>query len=217
MATQARRNVLVMVDAENQNSDWARRAIEKATDLGCVKDIRAFGNFQVVDRGYAQLSLEYGVKCEQVFSLPRKNGCDISMCIFAIESAAAGGWDTLVLATGDADFAPLVQHLKRRGKAVVGVAERAHKSLSLACDEFVCTPIRPDDITAHVRHILQGPDDQTLLLSELGARLKHRDSSLIPKNYGFASLTKLLEASPGMFHLADKNTVGCTVRLAEGA
>ena len=60
-------------------------------------------------------------------------------------------------------------------------------------------------------------EGQTLLLSELGARLKHRDSSLIPKNYGFASLTKLLEASPGMFHLADKNTVGCTVRLAEGA
>ena len=207
------RNVLVLIDAENQNSEWARRAIIKGTELGCVGEIRAFGNFQLVDRGYAELSLEFGVKCEQVFSAPRKNGCDIAICIAAIESAASGDWDVLVLATGDGDFTALVQHLRRRGKTVVGVAERAHSSLSRVCNEFVCTPDVPESMISHIREILQQKDGEPVSLCHLGVLLRQRNSSLIPRNYGFASLTKVLESAAEEFVISAKGTPVCAVRL----
>ncbi|MCO5182412.1 MAG: NYN domain-containing protein [Anaerolineae bacterium] len=69
-----------------------------------------------------------------------KNLADMQLVVDAVETLIDGySFETYVLVTGDRDFMPLVQTLRKRGKHVVGVGVRHATSTSLAnlCDEYV--------------------------------------------------------------------------------
>ena len=64
----------------------------------------------------------------------------MQLVVDAVETLIDGySFETYVLVTGDRDFMPLVQTLRKRGKHVVGVGVRHATSTSLAnlCDEYV--------------------------------------------------------------------------------
>lgn len=90
-----------------------------------------------------------------------------------------------------------MQHLHRKSKRVIGVAECVNTRLARVCDEFVCKP-QPTttDIVDTVIDVLLSREEGTMPLADLGHALKQRDSSLIPRNYGFASLTGVIESEP---------------------
>ena len=211
------KGVIVLIDAENQGVEWSKKALQKAKELGSVVDVRAFGDFRCTDRGYADLSLDEGVHCEQVFSMPKKNAADIHLCMYAVERLSAGDWDVLVLVSGDGDFLPLVRYLHRKKKTVVGVAEQVNPKLARACDEFVCDPgDAAVSIVDAAADIIQSRDEGTILLSDLGNALKLRDSSLIPRNFGFATLTRVIESAPDRLKIVSgRKTSRCMVSVAD--
>ena len=205
--------VLVLVDAENQTVEWTRKALEKAKEIGSIVEVRAFGDFRITDARYADLCIEEGIHCEQVFSIPRKNASDIHLCMYAVERLSVEDWGTLVLVSGDGDFLPLVQHMHRKNKKVIGVAKKVNNRLAHACDEFVCEP-RGASLSDAIVEILDARDDKTILLADLGHALKQRNSSFIPKNFGFKSLTEVIESVPRRLKVVSGyKTAKCTVGL----
>ena len=211
---QGKAGVLVLVDAENQTVEWTKKALDKAKELGTVAEVRAFGDFRATDNGYADLCIEEGIHCEQVFSIPRKNASDIHLCMYAVERLSDDSWGTLVLVSGDGDFLPLVQHLHRKNKRVVGVAKNVNNRLARACDEFVCEPRATLGIVDAIVDILGASEDNSMSLADLGNNLKQRNSSLIPLNFGFKSLTEAVESDPKRLRIVSgRKTVKCVVGL----
>jgi uncharacterized LabA/DUF88 family protein len=69
-----------------------------------------------------------------------KNLADMQLVVDAMETLIDGhNFTTYVLATGDRDFVPLVQALRKRGKQVIGIGIRhtSSKSLASLCDHYV--------------------------------------------------------------------------------
>jgi uncharacterized protein (TIGR00288 family) len=69
-----------------------------------------------------------------------KNLADMQMVVDAMETLIDGhNFSTYVLATGDRDFMPLVQALRKRGKQVIGIGIKHTSSQSLAslCDHYI--------------------------------------------------------------------------------
>lgn len=69
-----------------------------------------------------------------------KNLADMQMVVDAMETLIDGhNFSTYVLLTGDRDFTPLVQTLRKRGKVVIGLGIRraASRSLVHLCDHYV--------------------------------------------------------------------------------
>jgi hypothetical protein len=69
-----------------------------------------------------------------------KNLADMQLVVDAMETLIDGhNFTTYVLATGDRDFMPLVQALRKRGKQVIGIGIRhtSSKSLASLCDHYV--------------------------------------------------------------------------------
>ena len=211
---QEKPGVLVLVDAENQSVEWTKKALDKAKELGVVAEVRAFGDFRTTDNRYADLCIEEGIHCEQVFSIPRKNASDIHLCMYAVERLSDDDWGTLVLVSGDGDFLPLVQHMHRKKKRVIGVAKKVNNRLARACDEFVCEPRATLTIIDAIVSILGAREDKTMSLADLGNALKQRNSSLIPLNFGFKSLTEVIESDPQRLRVVSGyKTVKCVVGL----
>ncbi len=69
-----------------------------------------------------------------------KNLADMQMVVDAMSTLIDGqDFDTYVLITGDRDFAPLVQSLRKRGKTVIGagVKHTTSRRLVNVCDQFI--------------------------------------------------------------------------------
>jgi uncharacterized protein (TIGR00288 family) len=69
-----------------------------------------------------------------------KNLADMQIVVDTMDTLVDGHqYSTYVLITGDRDFTPLVQSLRKRGKRVIGVGVKNATSSSLAalCDEYV--------------------------------------------------------------------------------
>ncbi len=69
-----------------------------------------------------------------------KNLADMQIVVNAMDTLVDGHqYNTYVLMSGDRDFTPLVQSLRKRGKCVIGVGIRHTTSSSLVelCDEYI--------------------------------------------------------------------------------
>ena len=69
-----------------------------------------------------------------------KNLADMQIVVDTMETLIDGHhYQTYVLMTGDRDFTPLVQSLRKRGKQVIGVGVRHTTSKSFAdlCDQYI--------------------------------------------------------------------------------
>ena len=131
-----------------------------AAGFGRVRVARAYADWRMADTGPHRERVA-GAGIEAVDVLVRregvlvKNAVDVRMAVDAVELA----WSMprvgiYVLATGDRDFVPVVQALRRHGRSVVGVCPRdaASGALADACEAFV-------DYEALAERAVAGPVD----------------------------------------------------------
>ena len=81
-----------------------------------------------------------GFELQTTVNQMSKNLADMQMVVDAMETLIEGhDFDTYVLVTGDRDFMPLVQALRKRGKVVIGIGVKhtSSKSLMNLCDKYV--------------------------------------------------------------------------------
>jgi len=114
--------------------------LKKLTD-GRIVLRRAYGDWRQTQKVPEDLALA-GFELQSIVRLSNvsKNLADMQMVVDAMETLIDGHeFSTYVLMTGDRDFTPLVQTLRKRGRVVIGVGFRhtASRSLVHLCDDYV--------------------------------------------------------------------------------
>ena len=120
-----------------------------------------------------------------------KNLADMQIVVNAMDTLVDGHqYNTYVLMSGDRDFTPLVQSLRKRGKSVIGVGIRHTTSSSLVelCDQYI-----------YYEDLVAGQGLSADALQEL--LIKARDDLLQNKKQVRASILKqrMIEISQGRF------------------
>jgi len=153
-------------------------------------------------------------------SINSKNLADMQMVVDAMSTLIdRRNFNTYVLVTGDRDFAPLVQALRKRGKQVIGVGigHATSKHLAQLCDQYVYY----DQIANEARQLVEGQMEYLLrraldqLLQEEervpASLLKQRLQSLSRGNFGRSpqgkrSFHKLLSEYPQIVSMQQEET-----------
>lgn len=149
-----------------------------------------------------------------------KNLADMQMVVDAMSTLVDGqDFSTYVLITGDRDFAPLVQALRKRGKRVIGAGLRHATSQRLAqlCDEFIYY----DQLAAEANEALDGQlvdliqraldqllqDQERVPASLLRQRVQALSKGSFSRSpQGKRSFAKLLVDFPDVAHLEQEGT-----------
>ncbi len=102
---------------------------------------RAYGDWRQAKNMPKQLATA-GFELQSAVRLSHssKNLADMQLVVDAMETLVDGhNFSTYVIVTGDRDFLPLVQTLRKRGKRVVGIGLKHTTSQSLIdlCDEYI--------------------------------------------------------------------------------
>lgn len=114
-----------------------------------------------------------GFELQTTVNQMSKNLADMQMVVDAMETLIEGhDFDTYVLVTGDRDFMPLVQALRKRGKVVIGIGVKhtSSKSLMNLCDKYVYY----EDLLAGMQ--LQDDQVEDLLKTALEELLKENEA-----------------------------------------
>jgi hypothetical protein len=138
---------------------------------------RAYGDWQQHQSVVKELATA-GFELQSIVRLSHmsKNLADMQMVVDAIETLIDGHqFTTYVVVTGDRDFVPLVQALRKRGKQVIGIGLKhtSSKGLVSLCDQYIYY-----EELAPPSHRLLEQDIEKLLRQAVDQLLK--DKSRVP-------------------------------------
>lgn len=149
-----------------------------------------------------------------------KNLADMQIVVDTMDTLVDGHqYNVYVLITGDRDFTPLVQSLRKRGKYVIGfgVKHTASRSFVSLCDEYIfyeeLVPV-PDLTEDDVRKLLQKAMSALLVNGKTRVRasiLKEQMGILSrdafdQTHYGNSSFRKFLEQFPDLVQIEREGT-----------
>jgi uncharacterized protein (TIGR00288 family) len=249
--------IALLIDADNSPASKIDVILTELSTFGVTNVRRAYGNWKKSElRGWEEKLHEHAIRPMQQFDYSKgKNASDIAMVIDALELLYTDQPDAFGIVSSDADFTPLVMHLRAKGAAVYGFgAQKTPEPFVNACSRFLYLdrlgqveapdPVEvvatqggamaaSDTPSEKPHQPLRVPTEQlrkdAKLLSLLrasviacededgwakvgavGTHLSNR-ASFDPRNFGYATLTKLLVATEA-FNLRDEGTSKVSVR-----
>lgn len=262
--------IALLIDADNAPADKIDEILTELSTLGVINVRRAYGNWtKGALMGWQQRLLEHAIRPVQQFDYSkRKNASDMAMTVDAMELLYTDKPDAFGIVSSDADFTPLVMHLRSKGAAVFGFgAAQTPKPFVNACSRFLYleslgsesdppslieadsdgvapppvpaaeaaarpaepaapgVPARPATLRvppaelredrrllALLRTAVKAVQDETgwANVGALGSQIANK-ASFDPRNYGYASLSKLLAATEA-FDLREEGTSRVAVR-----
>jgi uncharacterized protein (TIGR00288 family) len=248
----AKPRVALLIDADNSPSSKIDLILNELSTFGETSIRRAYGNWKKAElKGWEDVLHEHAIRPIQQFDYSRgKNASDMAMVIDALDLLYTDSPDAFGIVSSDADFTPLVMHLRAKGAAVYGFgARKTPEPFVNACSRFLFldklreTAAEPEsdaDIAAPsvplrattaqlkqdarlvmlLRNAVQAAadDEGWARVGAVGNQIGNQ-ASFDPRNYGYATLTKLLAASQ-LFEMADEGKSTVMVRdkrLAKGA
>ena len=132
--------IALLIDADNAPSAKIDKILTELSTLGVINVRRAYGNWIKPGLGgWQEKLLEYAIRPIQQFDYStRKNATDMAMTVDAMELLYADRPDAFGIVSSDADFTPLVMHLRSKGAAVYGFgAAHTPKPFVNACSRFL--------------------------------------------------------------------------------
>ncbi len=132
--------IALLIDADNAPANKIDDILSELSTLGVINVRRAYGNWTKTGLdGWQHKLLEYAIRPVQQFDYSkRKNATDMMMTVDAMELFYADRPDAFGIVSSDADFTPLVMHLRSKGAAVYGFgAEQTPKPFVNACSRFL--------------------------------------------------------------------------------
>jgi uncharacterized LabA/DUF88 family protein len=198
---------VLFADVENMSQSGLAKAIcLKSEEYSkCVK-LKAYANwnqykaqrFEFIEAGFETVdTIRYRGK--------RKNLVDLQIATDAVEFALLNpGIENFIVASGDADFVPLIRKLKQLQRRVVCITlSHGANQLRVEADEYyVVGPANESDVLTHacigdiVRVAAEVSAGKPMYLAVLGAAMKDRMPQFSPrKEFGlnWKSLLMLLE------------------------
>lgn len=240
--------VALLIDADNSPASRIGLILNELSSFGETNVRRAYGNWKKPElRGWEEMLHEHAIRPMQQFDYSKgKNASDMAMVIDALDLLYTDSPDAFGIVSSDADFTPLVMHLRAKGAAVYGFgARKTPEPFVNACSRFLflddlrpvdegageAAPAQPLRMTTAqlkqdtklvmlLRNAVQAAadDEGWARVGAVGQQIANQ-ASFDPRNYGYATLTKLLAATQ-LFEMADegKSTVAVRdKRLARGA
>lgn len=245
METHAR--IALLIDADNARARRIDVILGELSSFGETSIRRAYGNWTKAGlKGWQDVLHENAIRPIQQFDPSKgKNASDMALAVDAVEILHTQRPDAFAIVSSDADFTPLVMHLREHGVAVYGFGDaKTPAPFQSACTRFLVldrlteesdrtarddgggedagaeTPLRvpPEQLRqdAKLVALLRGAVDRAAdedgwaRVGTVGNHISNQ-SSFDPRNYGYAKLSKLLEAS-GLFEVRDSGETTVAVR-----
>lgn len=132
--------IALLIDADNAPAAKIDEVLTELSRIGVINVRRAYGNWtKGALAGWQEVLLEYAIRPMQQFDYSRrKNATDMAMTVDAMELLYTDQPDAFGIVSSDADFTPLVMHLRSKGAAVYGFgAAQTPKPFVNACSRFL--------------------------------------------------------------------------------
>jgi uncharacterized protein (TIGR00288 family) len=240
-----RPRIALLIDADNSPASKIDEILNELSGYGETSIRRAYGNWTKSElSGWAEVLHEKAIRPIQQYDYSkRKNASDMALVIDAMALLYTDQPDAYGIVSSDADFTPLVMHLREKGAAVYGFgAQKTPAPFVSACSRFLFLDqlgedpdIDSDEDETPKRRRLRVPtaklkqdaglvrllrnavtasaDDDGWALVGTVGQHISNQSSFDPRNYGYVSLSKLLAATQ-LFEFRDEGTGAVAVRDA---
>ena len=132
--------VALLIDADNSPASKIDLILNELSTFGETNIRRAYGNWKKSElKGWEEALHEHAIRPMQQFDYTKgKNASDMAMVIDALELLYTDRPDAFGIVSSDADFTPLVMHLRAKGAAVYGFgAEKTPEPFRKACSRFL--------------------------------------------------------------------------------
>jgi uncharacterized LabA/DUF88 family protein len=231
--------VALLIDADNSPAAKIDLILNELSTFGETSIRRAYGNWKKPElKGWEEVLHEHAIRPMQQFDYSKgKNASDMAMVIDALDLLYTDSPDAFGIVSSDADFTPLVMHLRAKGAAVYGFgARKTPEPFVNACSRFLflnelraeaespetaaATPLRLTTaqlkqdarLVTLLRNAVQAAadDEGWARVNAVGNQIGNQ-ASFDPRNYGYATLTKLLAATQ-LFDIADEGRSTVMVR-----
>lgn len=140
MPSDVQPRIALLIDADNAPAEMIDEILTELSTFGLINTRRAYGNWTKSGlHGWQSKLLEYAVRPMQQFDYSKgKNATDMAMTVDAMELLYTEKPDAFGIVSSDADFTPLVMHLRAKGAAVYGFgAEQTPRAFVNACSRFL--------------------------------------------------------------------------------
>lgn len=137
---EAQARIALLIDADNAPSEMIDEILNELSKLGVINIRRAYGNWTKSGlKSWESKLLEYALRPMQQYDYSRrKNATDMAMTVDAMELLYTEKPDAFGIVSSDADFTPLVMHLRAKGAAVYGFGMmQTPKPFVNACSRFL--------------------------------------------------------------------------------
>jgi uncharacterized LabA/DUF88 family protein len=132
--------IALLIDADNSPAKKIDVILAELAKFGVANIRRAYGNWTKRElKGWEDALHEYAIRPVQQFDYSKgKNATDMVMVIEALELLYTDRPDAYGIVSSDADFTPLVMHLRAKGAAVYGFgAKKTPEPFVNACSTFL--------------------------------------------------------------------------------
>jgi uncharacterized protein (TIGR00288 family) len=132
--------VALLIDADNSPASKIDLILNELSTFGETNIRRAYGNWKKSElKGWEDALHEHAIRPMQQFDYTKgKNASDMAMVIDALELLYTDRPDAFGIVSSDADFTPLVMHLRAKGAAVYGFgAQKTPEPFVNACSRFL--------------------------------------------------------------------------------
>ena len=132
--------IALLIDADNAPAEMIDEILNELSTLGVINIRRAYGNWTKAGlKSWESKLLEFALRPMQQYDYSkRKNATDMAMTVDAMELLYTEKPDAFGIVSSDADFTPLVMHLRAKGAAVYGFGmAQTPKPFVNACSRFL--------------------------------------------------------------------------------
>lgn len=232
--------IALLIDADNSPAAKIDVILAELATFGETSIRRAYGNWKKNElKGWEEVLHEHAIRPMQQYDYSKgKNASDMAMVIDAMAMLYTDRPDAFGIVSSDADFTPLVMHLREKGAAVYGFgAKKTPEPFVNACSRFLyldrltaapdadespaqSAPLRVPSaqlkqdakLVALLRNAVAAASDEGgwAKVGAVGQQIGNQ-ASFDSRNYGYATLSKLLIASQ-LFEVANEGTSQVAVR-----
>ena len=132
--------IALLIDADNSPASKIDVILAELAKVGVTNIRRAYGNWKKDGlKGWEAVLHEYAIRPVQQFDYSKgKNATDMGMIIEAMDLLYTDQPEAFGIVSSDADFTPLVMHLKAKGAQVFGFgAKKTPLPFVNACSRFL--------------------------------------------------------------------------------
>ena len=132
--------IALLIDADNSPAAKIGLILSELSTFGETNVRRAYGNWKKNElKGWEEQLHEHAIRPMQQFDYSKgKNASDMAMVIDALDLLYTDSPDAFGIVSSDADFTPLVMHLRAKGSAVYGFgARKTPEPFVNACSRFL--------------------------------------------------------------------------------